>query len=78
MSEELKIMVNMTEREVGQLMVLLDGEVPHKPGFNMTEREQIALMQKCRTAVWQLYHIRKGLGLPTELDKTGVLEPKDV
>jgi hypothetical protein len=72
----LKIMVEVTEREAGQLMTLLvAGDVPEKPGFNMTEREQSRLGEKFRRAVWDLYNQRRMRGLPTHLDETGVLEP---
>lgn len=70
--------VRLTEREVGQLMCLLAvGDLPERQGFNMTENEQTKLGEKFRRAVWGLYHFRKDRGLPTELDKTGVLVPEE-
>jgi hypothetical protein len=75
----LTTLVELTEREAGQLMCLLHGgyAIPERDGFNMTEQEQSRLGEKCRRAVWRLYHFRKARGLPTELDKTGVLEPEE-
>lgn len=74
---ELSQTLSLTERELGQLMVLLSaGDVPERSGFNMSEEEQCALGERCRRAVWEIYHYRREHGMPTEIDKTGVLEPK--
>ena len=75
--DPLKTDIEVTEREAGQLMCLLAGDVPHPAGLNMTSREQEALMQKFRKAVWELYYYRRANGMPTEIDKTGILVPEE-
>lgn len=74
---ELSQTLDLTERELGQLMVLLSvGDLEERAGFNMSVWEQCALGERCRKAVWEIYNYRRMNGMPTELDKTGVLEPK--
>lgn len=74
--------VVLTERELGQLMCLFAScevpvDDPRFQGVNLTMKEQHRLCDKFRHAVWELHGERQRKGLPTQLDKIGVLEPAD-
>lgn len=74
--------VALTEREIGQLMCLfatceVPSDDPRFQGVNLTEKEQHRLAEKFREAAWACHWDRVRQGLPTEIDKTGVLEPAE-
>lgn len=75
--------VVLTERELGQLMCLFAAcevptDDPRFQGVNLTQKEQHKLCEKFRQATWDCHGERQRKGLPTQLEKIGVLEPADV